>query len=101
MFTVFGFIMGVAGVLGLTLGSSLSYWLRPKFRRIDPIICGGGLIPSSTLLLITFIIAYDNIVAAYVLMFFGQVFFNMNWAVLVDMTLVSVKKYYLSFSPSV
>ena len=82
--------MSIAGVAGLTLGSGLSYFLRPRFRRVDPIICGGGLIPSAILILISFVIAYDNIVSAYILMFFGQVFLNMNWAVIVDMTLVSV-----------
>ena len=88
--------MAVAGVLGLSLGSGLSYWLRPKYRRIDPLICGGGLLPSVILLLTSFIIAYDHIMAAYVLMFFGQVFLNMNWAVIVDMTLVSEKTRHLN-----
>ena len=96
VFLVFGFIMAVAGVLGLSLGSGLSYWLRPKYRRIDPLICGGGLLPSVILLLTSFIIAYDHIMAAYVLMFFGQVFLNMNWAVIVDMTLVSEKTRHLN-----
>ena len=88
VFFVFGFIMAVAGVVGLSLGSGMSYWLRPKYRGVDPILCGGGLVPSSILLLVSFIIAYDNIWAAYILVFFGQVFLNMNWAVIVDMTLV-------------
>ena len=81
--------MSIAGVVGLSLGSGLSYILRPKFRRIDPIICGGGLLPSAIIMVITFIVAYNNILAAYILVFFGQVFLNMNWAVIVDMSLVS------------
>ena len=89
VFFMFGLIMAVAGVVGLTFGSGLSYWLRPKYRGVDPLICGGGLVPSSILILVSFIVAYDNIWAAYILVFFGQVFLNMNWAVIVDMTLVS------------
>ena len=88
VFFMFGLIMAVAGVVGLTFGSGLSYWLRPKYRGVDPLICGGGLVPSSILILVSFIVAYDNIWAAYILVFFGQVFLNMNWAVIVDMTLV-------------
>ena len=42
VFFMFGLIMAVAGVAGLTLGSGLSYWLRPKYRGVDPLICGGG-----------------------------------------------------------
>ena len=91
VFFMFGLIMAVAGVAGLTLGSGLSYWLRPKYRGVDPLICGGGLVPSSVLIVISFVIAYDNIWAAYILVFFGQVFLNMNWAVIVDMTLVTTK----------
>ena len=90
VFFMFGLIMAVAGVVGLTFGSGLSYWLRPKYRGVDPLICGGGLVPSSILILVSFIVAYDNIWAAYILVFFGQVFLNMNWAVIVDMTLVSL-----------
>ena len=90
VFFMFGLIMAVAGVVGLTLGSGLSYWLRPKYRGVDPIICGGGLVPSSILILISFIVAYDSIWAAYILVFFGQIFLNMNWAVIVDMTLVNI-----------
>ena len=88
VFFMFGLIMAVAGVAGLTLGSGLSFWLRPKYRGVDPLICGGGLVPSSILILVSFVIAEDNIWAAYILVFFGQVFLNMNWAVIVDMTLV-------------
>ena len=88
VFFMFGLIMAVAGVAGLTLGSGLSYWLRPKYRGVDPLICGGGLVPSSILIVISFVVAYDSIWAAYILVFFGQVFLNMNWAVIVDMTLV-------------
>ena len=91
VFFMFGLIMAVAGVAGLTLGSGLSYWLRPKFRGVDPIICGGGLLPSSILILIAVVVAYDSIWAAYILMFFGQIFLNMNWAVIVDMTLYVVE----------
>ena len=88
---MFGLIMAVAGVAGLTLGSGLSYWLRPKYRGVDPIICGGGLLPSSILILIAVVVAYDSIWAAYILIFFGQIFLFMNFAVLTDMTLYVVE----------
>ena len=81
--------MAISGVVGLCVGSSLSYFLRPKFRWIDPVICGGGLIPSSILILTCLVIMYNDVEMAYVTMFFGQVFLNMLWAVAVDMMLVS------------
>ena len=90
---MFGLIMAVAGVVGLTLGSGLSYWLRPKYRAVDPIICGGGIGVSAILIFIAFVVAYDSIWAAYTLVFFGQICLNMNWGVVVDMTLVNFVRF--------
>jgi hypothetical protein len=35
------------------------------------------------------IAANDGVIGAFILMFFGQVFLNMNWAIVVDISLVN------------
>ena len=81
--------MSAAGVVGLMLGSGLSLWLREKIAWIDPVICGGGLLLSAPLIFAALWIVDQNVVLAFVLIFVGQVFLNMNWAVVVDISLVS------------
>ena len=85
---VFGLVMSVAGVLGLTLGSGLSYWLRPKFMWIDPVLCGGGLLISVPLLWACMYIGEWTYIPCMVVLCFAQIFLNMNWAVSVDIAMV-------------
>ena len=40
-----------AGVLGMSIGTLLSTYVRPKYQWIDPVIMGVGLLISSILLL--------------------------------------------------
>lgn len=44
---IFGVVMVVAGVAGLSFGSGLSYFLRKNVAWIDPVICGGGLLVAA------------------------------------------------------
>ena len=85
--------MSIAGVVGLTIGSGMSFWLRPKCNWIDPILCGGGLLVSSPLIFACMYIGADTYVPCMVLLCIGQTFLNMNWAVCVDIALVSASFY--------
>ena len=87
---IFGSVLSAAGICGLMLGSGLSLWLRKKIAWIDPVICGAGLLLSCPLIFGALYISDQSVVWAFVLMFIGQVFLNMNWAVVVDISLVSV-----------
>ena len=84
----FGLIVGFGGFFGLTLGSALSYFLRPRIRWVDPVICGVGLLLSVPFTLPAIGRAKEDVVLAFVLIFIGQVFLNMNWAIIVDVSLV-------------
>ena len=77
---LFGVVLCVAGVCGLLLGSGLSIWLRKRIAWIDPIICGIGLLVSSPLIFVALYITDQSVKMAFISMFFGQVFLNMNWA---------------------
>ena len=77
---LFGVVLCVAGVCGLLLGSGLSIWLRKKIAWVDPVICGIGLLVSSPLIFVALYVTDKSVKMAFISMFFGQVFLNMNWA---------------------
>lgn len=81
--------MCIAGVLGLCLGSGLSYKLRDRYQWVDPVICGVGLVVSAPFLFCALGYTKDGVVLAMVLVTIGEVFLNMNWAVVVDISLVN------------
>ncbi|KAK9888332.1 hypothetical protein WA026_000588 [Henosepilachna vigintioctopunctata] len=87
---IFGGVTIAAGVVGLSLGGFLSQKLRVKYHRVDPIICGAGLVLSAPFLLGCTYAATSNTVACYVLLFLGQVALNLNWAIVGDILLYVV-----------
>ena len=57
---------------------------------MDPVICGVGVLLSVPLTLPAIGMAKDDVVLAFVLIFVGQIFLNMNWAIIVDVSLVGL-----------
>lgn len=86
----------LAGLVGLTLGAIFSQTLKPKFPRIDPIICATGLILSAPLLFATTYASTKNTTLCYILLFFGQVTLNLNWAIVGDILLVRSLEHWCS-----
>ena len=86
----FGGTMLIAGVLGISIGTLLSAFLRPKYPYIDPLIIGGGLFLAGFLLLASFKSAARSTTEALIFTFLGTTFACLNWAVVVDMTLYVV-----------
>lgn len=96
----FGAITMIAGIIGVPLGSFLSTKLVKGFPTADPLICAFGLILSIPLMTGAMILVSDNTVATYILIFFGQLSLNMNWAIVADILLVryfSIRTLYLFF----
>ncbi|XP_017960211.1 protein spinster isoform X2 [Drosophila navojoa] len=87
---MFGLITMVAGLVGVPLGSVLSTALKKRNKAADPLICAGGLLLSAPLLTGACLVISKHTVAAYVLMFFGQVAINLNWAIVADILLYVV-----------
>lgn len=87
---VFGAIAMSAGLLGVPLGSYAGQKLRVKLPYADPLVCGVGLLASVPLILGALILAEWNTVGSYVVVFFGQIFLNLNWAVVSDIVLYIV-----------
>lgn len=82
-----GLITCAGGLLGVVAGMLLSKYLRPRFEWIDPFICGVSLLTSIPLLVAGVLLARDNLVLTYGIVFLGMFFLNFNWSVAVDMTI--------------
>ena len=78
----------IAGLLGVPLGSFLGQKLRVRYQRADPIVCGMGMLFSTPLMLAALFVAGLNTTACFVIIFFGQVLLNLNWAIVADILLV-------------
>jgi len=87
---LFGLILCVTGLLGLALGSGLSYVLRPRVKWIDPVLCGGGLLLSSPLIFTAIYTCKTDFFTALIILIVGEIFLNMNWAIVVDITMYVV-----------
>lgn len=76
------------GIIGVPLGSYLSQRFNRKYPRADPYICAVGLILSAPLLAGAMLTVSANATLAYVLVFFGELALNLNWAIVADILLV-------------
>lgn len=81
----------LSGLIGVPLGSLLAQRLRSRYPSIDPMICAIGLLVSSPLLFGASVSASKNSSVCYALIFFGEVFLNLNWSIVADMLLVSIR----------
>lgn len=86
----FGLIAMFAGLIGVPLGSLLATRLRPSVPRIDPILCAVGLLTSAPLIFAAIVVSKTNTTITYILIFFGQVALNLNWAIVADILLYVV-----------
>lgn len=86
----FGALTMISGVIGVPLGSVLSTMLVKRFPKIDPLICSAGLFLSAPLLALCMILVSKNSIAAYILLFIGEVAVNLNWAINADILLYVV-----------
>lgn len=87
---IFGLIAMLAGLLGVPLGSFLGQKLRVRYQRADPIVCGVGLLLSTPLMLAALFVAKMNTTGCFVIIFFGQLLLNLNWAIVADILLYVV-----------
>lgn len=84
----FGLITMLAGLLGVPLGSYLSQKLKKRYASCDPVICAFGLLLSAPLLTGACLIVSRHTLSTYILIFFGQLALNLNWAIVADILLV-------------
>lgn len=78
----------LAGLLGVPLGSYLSQKLKKRYASCDPVICAFGLLLSAPLLTGACLIVSRHTLSTYILIFFGQLALNLNWAIVADILLV-------------
>uniref|UniRef100_A0A6M2E1V1 Putative sugar transporter/spinster transmembrane protein n=1 Tax=Xenopsylla cheopis TaxID=163159 RepID=A0A6M2E1V1_XENCH len=87
---VFGLLTMVSGLVGVPLGSYLSQKLKKHYPRADPLLCAAGLLVSTPLLAAGMLVVQLNSTVAFILMFFGELALNLNWAIVADILLYVV-----------
>jgi len=86
----FGVITAVSGIIGVPLGAFAATKLRAANLRADPLICAVGLLVSTPLIFGGAFLARFHETACFVLIFFGEVFLNLNWSIVADILLYVV-----------
>ncbi|CAB0019254.1 unnamed protein product [Nesidiocoris tenuis] len=87
---VFGVIAMMSGVIGVPLGSIFATRLRATHPKIDPILCSVGLFCSAPFIFAALCVANSNTLVVFLLIFFGEVALNLNWAIVADILLYVV-----------
>jgi hypothetical protein len=81
----------LSGLIGVPLGSYAAQKLRVRNPRADPLICAFGLLASAPLMFLASICAQYHTVACFTLIFFAELFLNLNWSIVADVLLVILK----------
>jgi len=87
---IFGVVTMMSGIVGVPLGMVLSTKLKARYPRADPIICATGILASAFFLGVGMVMCSINVVAAFALLFLGEVALNLNWSIVADMLLYIV-----------
>ncbi|GLG99391.1 protein spinster-like isoform X1 [Gryllus bimaculatus] len=83
-------VLMITGITGVSLGSYLAQRFRARWPNADPLVCAYGLLASAPLVFLATVTAKHNISVCYLLIFFGEVFLNLNWSIVADMILYVV-----------
>lgn len=86
----FGIITCLAGFLGVGLGTFAAGQLRKTNPRADPLVCAFGLISCAPFLFLALYVAQFHTVSTWCLIFIGETFLCLNWAIVTDIVLYVV-----------
>jgi len=86
----FGIITCLAGFLGVGLGTFAAGHLRKTNPRADPLVCAFGLICCAPFLFLALFISKFHTVSTWCLIFVGETFLCLNWAIVTDIVLYVV-----------
>ncbi|XP_066491111.1 protein spinster homolog 3 [Tiliqua scincoides] len=88
---IFGGVTIATGILGVILGAEAARRYKKINARADPLICAVGLLTSAPCMYLAVMLAQDSILAAYILIAFGEFLLSLNWAIVTDILLHVVK----------
>ncbi|VDM64803.1 unnamed protein product [Angiostrongylus costaricensis] len=94
---IFGAIIAVSGLIGVSVGMLLSHMIRQgrgifralKTERAPPIVSGVGVLITAPILLLMSVLGHKSLTALLSLMFIGSTCLSFNWSLNVDMLMVS------------
>ncbi|XP_073956918.1 lysolipid transporter protein spinster isoform X3 [Choristoneura fumiferana] len=87
---IFGGITMTSGLIGVPMGAWLGAALIKRFPRSHAVICGVGLLVSAPAMTLGMVLAEQYFYGPFISMFIGEVFLNLNWAIVADMSMYVV-----------
>ncbi|CAB1316850.1 unnamed protein product [Coregonus sp. 'balchen'] len=87
---IFGVVTVLTGILGVSLGSTISRRLRDRVPNADPLICAVGMLSSAPCFFTAIVLASTSIPATYVFIGIGETLLSLNWAIIADILLYVV-----------
>lgn len=84
---IFGIIVCVAGLGGVTIGSAIAQYFRPIDGRADPLVCAFGVLIAIPVSFFGLILAQGATVVSWIFLFMSVTALSTNWAVISDMVL--------------
>ncbi|KAI8436759.1 hypothetical protein MSG28_010228 [Choristoneura fumiferana] len=79
-----------SGLIGVPMGAWLGAALIKRFPRSHAVICGVGLLVSAPAMTLGMVLAEQYFYGPFISMFIGEVFLNLNWAIVADMSMYVV-----------
>lgn len=86
----FGIITCLAGIMGVFMGTFVAGQLRRSNPRADPLVCAAGLILCSPFLFLALYSSQYSTLTTWVMIFIGETFLCLNWALVTDIVLYVV-----------
>lgn len=77
-----------SGLVGVPMGAWLGAALIKRFPRSHAVICGVGLLVSAPAMTLGMVLVEQYFYGPFISMFIGQIFLNLNWAIVADMSMV-------------
>ncbi|ESO97612.1 hypothetical protein LOTGIDRAFT_104432 [Lottia gigantea] len=83
----FGIITVAAGFIGVAVGAEAGRRYKKYNPRSDPLVCALGLLCCVPFLFFALVLSQYNTIVTWVLIFIGETFLCLNWALVADMLL--------------
>lgn len=83
----FGIVAMIAGLAGVPTGAFLVQKLRPKFPKVDALVCAVGLLVSCPFIFLAIYTARYSPTLCFTMVFFGMFFLNLTWPIVADILL--------------
>lgn len=84
---IFGLVIIVGGIVGVSLGSSIAQYYRDIDGRADAFVCAFGVLAGVPLTFLGLVLARSALTLSWIFLLLSVIALSTNWAVISDMVL--------------